>query len=118
MLKPFSWSFFPSFILETQFGSDKSGLPTATRSKSPLSKRLVNSSKEVGCELSPAKAPKKSPESPTEPTVIVGFPVSFLAHPAKLRSLSSNSGSQKRRCEQCQISTPASINGLSQASIS
>lgn len=77
MLKPFSSPVFPAFIFATQFGSDKRGLPTATKSKSPLSKRLVNSSNEVGCELSPANAPKKSPDNPTEPTVIVGFPVSF-----------------------------------------
>lgn len=97
LLKPFNWSNFPSLILATQFGSDKSGLPTATKSKSPLSKRLFNSSKEVGSELSPANAPKKSLESQTEPTVIVGVPVTFLAHPAKFKSEPSNSGSQNLR---------------------
>ena len=59
-----------------------------------------------------------SPVKPTEPTVMVGRPVSFLAQPAKLRSLPSNSGSQNRRCEQCNTSTPASTSGRNQSSIS
>ncbi|MFR4222891.1 MAG: TIGR02206 family membrane protein [Akkermansia sp.] len=37
----------------------------------------------------PSKAFVKSPLSPTEPTEIVGFPVSFLVHPARLRRESS-----------------------------
>ncbi len=59
-----------------------------------------------------------SPVSPTEPTVMVGLPVSFLAQPAKFRSEPSNSGSQNRRCEQWKMSAPASANGCSHASIS
>ena len=59
-----------------------------------------------------------SPVRPTEPTVIPTLPVSFLAQPAKLRSLPSNSGSQKRRCEQWKASAPASASGCSQASMS
>ncbi len=43
---------------------------------------------------SPAKARRKSPSRPTEPTVMVGLPVSFLVQPARFRSESSNSGSQ------------------------
>ena len=57
-----------------------------------------------------------------EPTLIVAAPVSFLAQPAKFSpaspSISGNSGSQKRRCEQCSTSTPASPNGTSQSAIS
>ena len=116
LLKPTSSFVFPDFIFAVQFGSESKGLPTATKSKSPLSKRLFNSSNEVGSELSPANAPKKSFESPIEPTVMVGAPVTFLAHPAKFRSDFSNSGSQNRRCEQCRMSTPASTRGVSQAS--
>ena len=59
-----------------------------------------------------------SPLNPTELTVMVGRPVSFLAQPAKLRSEPSNSGSQNRRCEQWKISAPASARGCSQAAIS
>ena len=70
----------------------------------------------------PRNAPKKSAFRPTDPTLIVGAPVSFLAQPAKFRPLSpsssGNSGSQKRRCEQCRMSTPASTNGSSQSVIS
>ena len=49
---------------------------------------------------------------------MVGTPVSFLAQPAKFRSEPSNSGSQKRRCEQCRMSAPASVRAVSQASSS
>ena len=57
-----------------------------------------------------------SPERPTEPTVMVGTPVTFLAQPAKFRSLPSNSGSQNRRCEQWMASAPASTRAPSQVS--
>ena len=59
-----------------------------------------------------------SPESPTEPTVIVGLPVNLFAQPAKFRSEPSNSGCQNRRCEQWKMSTPASASGVSQVAIS
>jgi len=58
-----------------------------------------------------------SPEKPSEPTVMVGASVSFFAQPAKFRpsppSISGNSGSQNRRCEQSRRSTPASTSGAS-----
>ncbi len=67
------------------------------------------------------KAPMNSPDRPTDPTVIVGLPVSFLAQPAKFKSelsTSGNSGSQNRRWEQWKQSAPASTSGPSQACIS
>ncbi len=53
----------------------------------------------------------KSAPRVTEPTVMVGLPVSFLAHPARLRLLPSNSGDQNWRVEQWKRSTPASTRG-------
>ncbi len=70
------------------------------------------------CEPSPLKEPMNSPDRPTEPTVMVGLPVSFFTQPAKLSAEPSNSGSQKRRCEAWKMSTPASARGCSQSSIS
>ena len=83
LLKPLSSEEWPSRIFRAHFASASRGRPTATKSKSPRSKRRRSSSKELGVEVSPWKAAKKSPESPIEPTVIVDLPVSFLAHPAK-----------------------------------
>jgi hypothetical protein len=43
---------------------------------------------------------------PMDPAVIVGRPVSFFTHPARLRCEPANSGSQKRHWEQSKMSTP------------
>src|SRR5476649_2765230 len=63
---------------------------------------------------SPAR--KSGPFKPTEPTVIVGTPVSFLAHPARFKSDPVNSGSQYRRVDAWNRSTPASASGASNCS--
>ncbi len=47
----------------------------------------------------------------TEPTAIVGKPVSFFVQPANVRSLPRNAGSQNLRVEACRPSTPAATNG-------
>jgi len=56
--------------------------------------RSRRSSMPLTGEPSPAKALMKSPSRPTEPTVMVGLPVSFFVQPARLRSEPSNSGTQ------------------------
>ena len=72
----------------------------------------------VASELSPPKEAMNSPDRLTLPTVMPGLPVSFFVQPARLRSDPSNSGSQKRRCEQWKASTPASERGLRKAASS
>lgn len=63
----------------------------------------------------------KSPDRPTEPTLIVAVPISFLAQPTKFSpaspSISGNFGSQNQRCEQCRMSMPAYPSGASQSAI-
>ena len=82
-------------------------------SNSSRSSRAIRPSSEAGFDPAPPKAAMNSPSRPTEPTVMVGLPVSFLIQPAKFRSEPSNSGSQKRRCEPWKTSTPASDSGVS-----
>src|ERR1035437_1382684 len=118
LLKPISSEERPSWIFRAHSASASRARPAATKSKSPRSKRRRSSSKGPGVEISPWKAARKSPESPIEPTVMVGWPVSFLAEPAKFKSEPANSGSQNRRCEHWKMSTPASASGTSQVSIS
>src|SRR5664280_3915795 len=100
LLKPISSEERPSRIFRAHPASASRARPTATKSKSPRSKRRSSSSKELGVEASPLKAARKSPESPIEPTVMVDLPVSFLTHPARFKSEPTNSGSPNRRCEQ------------------
>ena len=59
------------------FHSLNQGSRLAWPAPEPFSKRSVN-----------------TVSSPTDPTVIEGFPVSFLAHPARFNDDPSNSGSQ------------------------
>ena len=78
-----------------------SALPNATRSNSPRSNLASSSSIPVTVAVS--SDPNdfiRSSLSVTEPTVMVGFPVSFFVQPARFRLLPANSGSQNRRVEQ------------------
>ncbi len=74
--------------------------PTAIRSNSSRSMQPTSRSRPTLVEDSPLNAAMKSPDKPTEPTLIVVAPVSFFAQPAKFSpfspSISGNSGSQKR----------------------
>src|ERR1019366_610077 len=102
-----------------QSGFTISERPMATRSNSLRSIRSSRSSMPV------IEAVSELPNdvvnswlSVTEPTVMVGFPVNFLVQPARFRGLPSNSGSQKRRCEQWKMSTPAADKGAKNCSSS
>ena len=61
-----------------------------------LTVRPVKRQVPVGAPSGPGSAA----DNETEPTVIVGLPVSFLVQPARFMSLPWNSGSQNLRVEQ------------------
>ncbi len=84
----------PERTFSAHRGSWSSARPTATRSNSSRSRRSRRLSRPWTGAPSPWKALSKSPSRPTEPTVMVVLPVSFLVQPARLRSEPSNSGSQ------------------------
>ena len=105
----------PYLILLAQSGSVSKARPTPTRSNSSFSSLSTSPSIGAASELSPPMPATNSPVRPTDPTVIVGKPVSFFVQPAKFKSEPSNSGSQKRRVEQSKQSIPASIMGFRKA---
>ena len=71
-VKPFNSSIFPVRTFAARSGSLRSARPTAIRSNSSRSIRSISRSSAMLVDASPPKAARKSPDRPTEPTVMVG----------------------------------------------